>query len=167
MKILLFLIITSSFFGGMIWQLIFKKTTYPRHLTTKLKATHAIILFYVLMNGFIGFISLLLALIRLSSTAKKNNGLGGSFIDPALMLYGIAGVNLLFVCSAMANRKESALKWFFIFWPLAFISSIYMSFVHEQSHFPIQDILTGMIFQILIFAITIAFYLRCSKTIFS
>jgi hypothetical protein len=167
MRTLLFAIVSSSFFGGMIWQLVFKKTSYPRHLATKLKVTHAIILFYVIMNGFFGFISLLFALIRLSSKARNNDVVGEASIDPALMLYGIAGGNLLFVCLAMANRKEIALKWFFIFWPLAFISSIYMSFVYEHSHYPIQDILPGMIFQILIFAITIVFYVRCSKTIFS
>jgi hypothetical protein len=165
MKYILLLVV-SFFFGKMVWRLILKKSAYPDHITKGVKVTHAIILFYVLMYGWSGFYSLMSAFVHPFSTTWETSGFGGAFVGPVLVLDGVAGTILLFVCSAMAKRQCRALKWFFVLWPITFFSSGYVAVVREQSYQPMQTILIGMIFPILIFAMIIAFYSARSKAIF-
>jgi hypothetical protein len=124
-------------------------------------------LFYVSIAGWSGFYSLINAIIRPSPTTWKTDTLGGAFIGPALVLYGVAGTALLFVCSNMAKRQRKVLKWFFVLWTLTTFSSSYIAVVREQGHLPMQAIYFGAVFSIFIFAMTIIFYLRRSaKVIF-
>jgi hypothetical protein len=164
MKFILILVICFSL-GKMLWRLILKKSAYPEHIPTKLKVTHAIILFYVLIAGLSGFYSLLSDIIHPTPTTWETDSPVGAFIGPAIVLYGVAGTALLFVCSNMAKRQRKALKWFFVLWPITTFSSSYIAAVREQGHLPMQAIYFGAVFSIVIFAMTIVFYLRRSTKI--
>ena len=166
MKYFLLLII-GFFFGKMLWRLVLKRSAYPETIPTKLKVAHAVILFYVLIFGWSGFYSLLTAIFHPSPTTWQADSTGGAFIGPTLVLYGLAGTALLFVCSGLAKREQRVLKYFFVLWPLTNLCSSYIAVIREQNYLPAQAIYFGVVFTFLIFAATIIFYFRYSKVLFN
>jgi hypothetical protein len=151
--------------GKMIWRLILKKSAYPEYIPIKVKIVHAIILCYILVYGFSGFYSLLSLFIHPTPNTWQANVAGGSLVGLVLMLKGVAGTILLFICSEMTKRQKKALKWFFIFWPLTFLCSCYVSVIRDETNLPIQVIVFGTFLSTFVFAMTITFYLMRSSRI--
>jgi hypothetical protein len=166
------LLIGYLIYAIQIWYLVLKKSAYPENIPTHLKWIHAFILLYVLCNAFHSFFAVLLWLVFHPSEivacfALQLNQIGNPSLGIAGLTQALAGTFLLLVCGRMAKRQKSALKWYFILWPLMSISSTYIE-IRKQGHFQTQSIvpmLTGMVFVIFVLFVTTVFYLQRSTQI--
>ena len=86
------------------------ESAYPKLISTRIRLLHAFILFFVLIYGWSATSSLIGHLAHPHSVIWEN-----SKIAAATIFTGMAGLNLLFVCSGMARRQKKALRLFFIF----------------------------------------------------
>jgi hypothetical protein len=157
-----------------IWHLVLRKTAYPEYIPTHLKWIHALFLFFVWSSAFYLFFRYFLWLVFHPSEVvacftSQPNQIGDLSVGIAGIIQGLAGTFLMPICHRMAKRQGNVLKWYFLLWPLAFISSSYI-FVHGHSKIETHSIIpivTTVIFQGCILIGTVGFYLqRSTKIIF-
>jgi hypothetical protein len=98
---------------------------------------------------------------------SQPNLLGQSSVGIALLLQIIAAFPLVFVCTKIAARKGKMLKWFFLLWPILFMSENYVAIIREQGHIRKEAIVIGTILLTIFDFAMMAFYLqRSSKILF-
>ena len=111
--------------GFIIWRLVLKKSAYPDIVQRHLTWSHAIILYYVLVNA-VGALDNLVWLIRnhleiIACFNLQSNVIGSPSIATAMIIGSLAGTPLFLICNQMAKRQRSILKWYFVLWPVSFL----------------------------------------------
>jgi hypothetical protein len=146
----------------MIWQLVLRTSAYPHSVPSRLKIIHALIILFVTVYAWSGVSQFIWHLLHIHS---------GDWSSPILMFgfscWGMAGGCLLFVCYGMAIRIKSTIRWFFVLWPVTFLSYGLVIGVRFKEAARTDDFVQGGILWIGIFILTLAFYLpRFRKLIF-
>jgi hypothetical protein len=152
-----------------IWLLVFKKPAYsetPLHL----KWIHALVLFYVIKNAFYSFFAIFLWLCSnprqfINCLQSQPNQIGDMSLGIAGVIAGFTGIFLMAICYQMAKRDLKSKKWYFLLWPLNFITLHYITICRQESQHMIP-IIVESVFLFCIFVFTISFYLQNSTKIF-
>ena len=146
----------------LVWRLILRASAYPEFIPTRTKRVHAFVIFYVFVGGCSGLNQLLWLLTHSQSHIWSSQSLVTAYI-----LEGLAGGCLMFVSTGMARRQKSMLRWYFLLWPVTFLSQSYVASVLEQGVIRSQSIVIGTVLAVGFGIMTLAFYLfRSSKIIF-
>jgi hypothetical protein len=154
-----FLLLAIVSLVQLLWGRILRKSAYPDFITTNIKVLHAVILFYVLLNGLSAFWSLLSAVVQPNLLMEIGNNSNGFLVCSAYLAHGTTGTILIFVCSRMSKREKKALKSYYILWSIAFVTSICLMKPLNKDHYPTEVFLLTAFFLSVIFAATIIFYL--------
>jgi hypothetical protein len=155
--ILVYLII-----GNMLWQKVLKKSAYPNTIPNQLKWLHGIILFVIDTSAwiaFIGFLHWIFSCFHFGST-----GIADPLILAAMLITGLSAMFLMKICNQMANRKKSILKWYFVMFPLYFISATFLQIAQSRIIITMQTLVVSVAFEIIIFSLAIIFYVKSSTT---
>jgi hypothetical protein len=160
-----------AFMGRMLWKLILKKSAYPESVPTRVKWMHALILFYVLTSVWDASFQLFWLLHYpaeiINCLTSQPNLMGQPSVGAAVLLQITAAFPLFFICSKMARRETKMLKWFFLLWPILFMSETYVAIIHQQGHIRTGSIVIGTILATIFgFAAMIFYLLHSSKVLF-
>ena len=155
-----------------IWHLVLRKAAYPEYVPTHLKWIHALILFFVMSSAFYSFFAVFLWFVVhpseiVACLTSQPNKIGDPFLGIAGLIRGLTGTVLLSVCTWMAKRRQSALKWYLLLWPLLFVSSCFMAFRRDE-HIqtgPIIPTVATMTFLAFILVGTMTFYSQRSTMV--
>ena len=162
-------LIIYALMGRMLWRLILKKSAYPEYVPMRVKWMHALVLFYVLVSVWDTSFQLSWMLHHpdqiLNCLNSQPNTLGQPSVGVATLLQIAAAFPLFFICYKMARREKKMLKWFFLLWPILFMSEIYVATIHEQGRIRAGSIVIGTILSTIFSFAMIAFYLQRSSQI--
>lgn len=144
---------------GMLWRLVLRPSVYPMFIPNSIKITHAIILFYImLLYGWPGLHSLSSIVLHdkfITIVERKSND---HLIDLAFLINGVSGTVLLFLVTRMARREKKSLRWFYICWPLTYLSSIYIAAIYDSGQLMPQAVVIGTAISAICFFVTLVFY---------
>ena len=161
-------LIAFAILGRGIWRPIFSTPSYPDSIPLTLKRTHALILCLISMIGLFSFGELVWLLFHpsqiLASFASERNIIGSPLVGALTVSFGLFGSCLVPVLLRLAERRTWALKWYFVLWPLTYISASAMVITHHKDDAVVSstvDVLSSaltMLFPTVIFILTLAFY---------
>jgi hypothetical protein len=157
------MIIYLIIIGSIVWHLILRRGAYPKQIPVYLKWLHAVILYYVLIYSWSELISLAWLVLHPDQIslclASQPNSIGKPLVGITKVIESLTGPALLLICSLMAKRREKALRWYFIFWPITFFASLYTAIMRLESQLPINLVILGVVISIGIFILSLAFYI--------
>jgi hypothetical protein len=170
-------IIVEIIVGIALLQKVLKKSAYPDSVPNRLKWIHAIILFLVntaALDAFIEFAYWICSYLRFGSSqilAHFDSHSGEAATALMLMAELVTGLSAMFlsnICKRMMERQEYILKWYFIIYPIYFMSSTFLGIMCNRMIIPMQTIVIAEVLSTILFLFTIIFYLRSSvrKAIF-
>lgn len=155
---LLFVILSAV----LLWRFILRASVYPKFIPTRTKIIHALILFFASVYAWSGCRQL--AWLLFHTHADDWSSLS---LVAGQLCWGLAGACLLFICFGMAIRRKNMVKWFFLFWPLTFLSGLFVTGIRYKAIAGITSAIQAGEIWGLVFLLTLAFYLgRSNKLLF-
>ena len=146
-----------------VWRSILKEGAYPQSIDRRLKVFHALALCYLGLYFGLAVLNVLRVLQDLpvflgyfSSQSDPDPTLGAIFVASC-----VSGLFLPKICDEMAKRKRKALKWFFVVWPICFLTTTFTIvplILAAKTTFSFVEVLLMLI----MFFATIVFYARGS-----
>jgi len=150
-------------FAQTTWKSILKNGAYPQSVKWYLKWLHALILCWLMVFTLCA-LSDLFWLIHYRSEVIDSfiSNSKTPLFDPVSnilrIVFTVSGLTLPFVCNQMTKCNVTVLKWYFLLWPISFLSSMYVVITSLSKLYPAgpMEFLTAVL--CLMFLVSILFY---------
>jgi hypothetical protein len=153
-------------FGQAAWSSILKRGVYPLSVKWYLKWFHAFTLYFMLIYALCAFSELLWLINYRSELIDCFHSHSKVILGPVTGVTHIvscaSGLTLPFICDQMAKRRREVLRWFFVVWPINFLSVVYIIITSTSGKYPTWSIALLIVMLCGIFLASILFYLNAS-----